>query len=209
MIIPGEEYVFGNWLIVVSSIVLLSLFIIAFLRPFKRRNWASLSVTEAFFVSLFTEMFGIPLTIYVLSGFFGVPLTPDPLHGHLLAATLALLGLWTLETGVLVVMGVSTIILFLAAYLIVQGWREVYHGRRGLVTTGVYAYVRHPQYLGIIIGSIAFLVQWPTIPTLIMFPILVVAYYRLAKKEEDELAERYGQKYLEYQRRVPMFLPHI
>jgi len=206
--VPEVEHLFGNWLIVILSILLFSLFIIAFLRPFKRQNWASLSITEAFFVSLFTEMFGIPLTIYFLSGFLGVPLTPDPLHGHLLAATLAILGFWTIDVGVWVVMFVSILMLLVAAHLVVEGWRTVYHGGGGLVTTGLYGHVRHPQYLGMILGSIAFLIQWPTIPTLAMFPILVLAYYRLAKKEEKEMAERFGLGYLEYQRSVPMFLPH-
>ena len=153
-------------------------------------------------------MFGVPLTIYFLSGFFGIPLAPDPLHGHLLAATLALLGLWTLDTGVWVVMVVSIVMLLIAAYLVVKGWRTVYRGE-GLVTTGLYSHVRHPQYLGIILGSIAFLIQWPTIPILIMFPILAIAYYRLSKKEEKEMVERFGEEYLQYQRRVPMFLPRL
>ncbi len=206
--LEGEYFFFRNWLIVVLSILLFSLFIVAFLRPFKRQNWASLSVTEAFFVSLFTEMFGIPLTIYFLSGFLGVPLTPDPLHGHLFAATLAILGFWTIDVGVSVVMVVSIVMLLAAAHLIIKGWRTVYR-RGGLVTTGLYSQVRHPQYLGIILSSIAFLIQWPTIPTLAMFPILVLAYYRLAKREEKEMAERFGSKYIEYKRSVPMFLPRL
>lgn len=145
-------------------------------------------------------MFGIPLTIYFLSGFFRLPLSPNSLHSHLLAAILALLGLWTIETGVLTVMIVSIIMLFIAAYLIIQGWRKIYHGKeKELVTIGVYAYMRHPQYFGILIGSIAFLIQWPTIPTLIMFPILVAAYYHLAKEEEKEMVKKYGEKYLKYQ----------
>jgi protein-S-isoprenylcysteine O-methyltransferase Ste14 len=209
MIIPGAEHLFGNWWVVILSIVLVSLFIIAFLRPFKRRNWASLGITEAFLVSLFTEMFGIPLTIFFLSSFFGIPFAPDPLHGHLFAATLALLGFWTLETGVFVVMVISIIMLLIAAYLIVEGWRTVYRGKRTLVTTGLYNHVRHPQYLGLILGSGAFLIQWPTIPTLIMFPILTIAYYRLAKKEEKEMVERFGQKYFNYQKQVPMLLPRL
>ncbi|MBS7626400.1 isoprenylcysteine carboxylmethyltransferase family protein [Candidatus Bathyarchaeota archaeon] len=151
----------------------------------------------------------MPLTIYFLSSFFGVPLSPDPMHGHLLAATLAILGLWNLEVGVLVVMVVSIVILLVAADLIIDGWRTVYHGEGRLVTTGLYAYVRHPQYLGIILGSIAFLVQWPTIPTLLMFPILVFAYYRLARREEKELTEKFGEEYLSYQKRVPMFVPRF
>jgi protein-S-isoprenylcysteine O-methyltransferase Ste14 len=192
---------------VAASVVLVSVFLVAFIRPTKPREWSSLGLAEAFAVSLFTEMFGVPLTIYFLSSFLGLPLSPEPLQGHLLAAILALIGVWRLETGVFVVMVVSAMMLILATYLVAEGWREVYNANGELVTTNLYGIVRHPQYLGILLASVAFLIQWPTIPTLIMSPILFIAYYKLARREEIELEAKFGDNYRRYKLRVPMMVP--
>ncbi|MFQ6073977.1 MAG: methyltransferase family protein, partial [Candidatus Bathyarchaeia archaeon] len=184
-------------------------FFLAFVMPFRKRDWRSLGLYEAFIVSLFTEMFGIPLTIYILSSFFGLPLTADPSQGHLLAALLALAGVWDLETGVAVVMTVSLLLLLVAGYLVVAGWRKIYNAKETLVTDGVYSIVRHPQYLGIIVGTSAFLVQWPTIITVAMWPVLTYAYIRQARKEEQEMERKFGEEYRRYKRRVPMLIPRL
>ncbi len=75
------------------------------------------------------------------------------------------------------------------------------------MTTGVYGLVRHPQYLGFYLIIIGFLVQWPTIITVLMAPVLFYAYYRLALREEKGLRRRFGKQYEEYTSAVPRFIP--
>jgi len=202
-------YHFGDWLLVFINILLFSLFALFSVRTSGKKDWKSFGVYEAFIVSLFTEMYGIPLTIYFLSSLCGLPLTADPVHGHLLAALLALAGVWDLETGVTVVMVISSLMLFAAFYLVIVGWLQVFKSKGTLVTDGLYGAVRHPQYLGIIIATTAFLIQWPTILTVAMWPFLIYAYYTQALKEEREMEEKFGEKYRLYKQRVPMLIPRL
>lgn len=199
---------YGNWLAVITSVVLFT-FILAFVTPIKKKNWRSFGLYEAFIISLFTEMYGIPLTFYVLSSFLGLPLTANHSQGHLFAALLAIAGVWDLEIGVIVMMTISTIMLFLAGYLIIAGWRQVYSEKENLVSTGVYGVIRHPQYLGLIIVITALLVQWPTIITGVMWPVLTYSYYRQAKREEKDIEKKFGEEYRQYKERVPMLIPRL
>ncbi len=172
-----------------------------FLLPYRKEGRvakASKGVLAAFVVALFAEMYGFPLTIYVLTWLVGYqnPLTHE--SGHLLFPELGMLSPLHFLSFAMIGGGIL---------LVIQGWSKIYNAKDSLVTDGVYSYVRHPQYLGIFLVTSGFLLQWITIPTAIMFPILVLMYYRLAKKEEEEMERLFGDEYRRYRLSVPMFLP--
>jgi protein-S-isoprenylcysteine O-methyltransferase Ste14 len=95
--------------------------------------------------------------------------------------------------------------------LISAAWQVLYQAQRKgeLAVTGPYAYVRHPQYVGFILVMFGFLLQWPTLLTLAMFPVLVWMYVRLAREEEREAAATFGTAYESYAVAVPGFIPSL
>jgi len=160
----------------------------------------------AFIVALFTEMYGFPLTIYFLTHWLGFRIPLDHISGHLLGDLMTYLGL---GNGWFIVMLVSNILLILGIWLIADGWEKVYKSEGQLVTDGVYGYVRHPQYSGIYIVTLAFMIQWPTLTTLILWPLVIAMYYRLARKEERIAIDQFGDRYRDYMRRTPMLIPKL
>ena len=208
----GEEagnYAYGMWPVVVFNILLFVFFISSFLGSPKKVDWRSMGAFTAFIAALFTEMYGFPLTIYLLSAWMGKSypvLNPfTHAHGHL---WLVFVGLADSPTAMTVLHLVSNLLIFLGLYLVHNGWILIHasQGKR-LVTEGVYAHVRHPQYSGIFLITIGFLLQWPTIITIFMWPVLILAYCRLALREEKEVEKQFGKAYAEYKKRVPAFLP--
>lgn len=202
-----SEHWYGNWGAVAFAVVFFSAFVLAFLRSPRRRQWRHLGVAEAYLVALFTEMFGLPLTIYLLGSVLGVNLGFGGLEGHLWAVLLDRLGLLPLSRGVALVMAVSSVLIVIGLALMSAGWWQIWRARGELVTWGLYRWVRHPQYLGFLLVIIGFLIQWPTLPTLILFPILILAYVHLARREERELPARFGERWEVYQARTPLLLP--
>jgi protein-S-isoprenylcysteine O-methyltransferase Ste14 len=193
------DFGYGYWGLVVINVVLFILFIL--LLPYRKEGRAakaSKGILAAFIVALFAEMYGFPLTIYVLTWLVGYqnPLTHE--SGHLLFPELGMLSPLHFLSFAMIGGGIL---------LVMQGWSKIYNAKDSLVMDGVYSYVRHPQYLGIFLVTSGFLLQWITIPTAIMFPILVLMYYRLAKKEEEEMERLFGDEYRRYRLSVPMFLP--
>jgi len=209
----GEEignYAYGLWTIVIFHIVFFLFFAIGFIQPKKKVEWRSMGAFLGFVVALFTEMYGFPLTIYFLSTWLGTsyPVLDPFSHpsGHLV---LVFLGIAHSPEAMAILHLISNAIIFFGFYLMYKGWRLI-HGAYGekLITEGVYAYVRHPQYSGLFLITIGFLIQWPSFSMLVMWPVLMVAYYKLALKEEKNVEEQFGQEFLEYRNRVPlMFFP--
>lgn len=198
------------WLAIINSLVFI-IFAFSFATPQSARDWRSFGAFSAFLVALFTEMYGFPLTIYLLSGwlssrFPGVDLLSHD-AGHLLETLFGWkanphLGPFHIASNILIVAGF---------WLLASAWKVLYGAQRAhrLATTGAYARVRHPQYVGFVLIMTGFLVQWPTLVTLAMYPVLVFMYARLARREEAEMLEQFGDAYRQYKDRVPAFFPKL
>lgn len=200
---------YGDWGAVAFAVAFFSVFVLAFLRSPRQREWRHLGLAEAYLVALFTEMFGTPLTVYLLGSVLGVNLGFGMVEGHLWAVLLDRLGILPLVRGVELVMDTSSIMIVFGLVLMAAGWWQIWRAREDLVTAGLYRFARLPQYAGFLLLTYGFLVQWPTLPTLLMFPVLVIAYYRLARREESELEERFEEGYVAYRARTPMVLPGL
>ena len=200
---------YGLWPLVMVNVALFAIFAFSFTRPRTRRDWRSFGAFTASLVALFTEMYGFPLTIYLLSGWLGSRQPGLELYSHEAGH------LWQTIFGVqgdphFDVLHLLSNVLIAAGFIVVaRAWTVLYRAQRdgGLATTGPYAVVRHPQYDGFVLVLLGFLFQWPTIPTLLMFPVLVTMYTRLARREEREVRERFGATYDEYASRTPAFIP--
>ncbi|ASQ15112.1 methyltransferase family protein [Sinorhizobium meliloti] len=192
----------GLWPYAVLLIALGAWAVYHFLAPSNWREWAGAGLVEAFVIALYAEMYGFPLTIYLLMGL--LPLDVPLVHssGHLWAT---LLGYG--QSGAIILTLISSVFIVAGLLLIVKGWVKVYFFGDKVVTEGVYGVVRHPQYLGVILVVLGQLMDWPTIPTLVLAPVIIWLYIDLARREEQALVERFGSKYLAYRRRVPMIIP--
>ncbi len=193
----------GVWIMALLMIVLVSWVLYKYLAPKSWHEWAGAGVIQAFVIALYAEMYGFPLTIYLLARFGGLDRTE--LNANLWSS---LIGLG--ETGMMISMIVGYALLFIGIGIFFQGWRQVHKARQSeeLVVDGLYALSRHPQYTGLFIALFGEgVVHWPTLFSVGLLPVIIFVYYRLALKEERKVIEQFGEAYLAYKKRVPMFLP--
>lgn len=194
----------GHWTLTLIMIVIGVWIVLKYLAPKSWKEWRNAGVLQAFIVALYVEMYGFPLTIYILTAFVGLDIPWLHFKGHLWAT---LLGLGEGAAMIQMFIGIGVVIVGLT--LVFRGWNLVYKAQREdtLVTQGVYRYMRHPQYTGIFLALFGQLIHWPTLPTLVLFPFIVWLYYRLARKEEMTMLEKFGKEYERYMKQAPMFFP--
>jgi protein-S-isoprenylcysteine O-methyltransferase Ste14 len=207
--VPFEDW-YGSWsdVLIVSGVFLA--FVLGFVWPRGGMQWRNAGLYSAFLISLFVEMFGIPLTIFIIAPLFDLRAFDFGMNeSHLWAYLLDRAGLLPLAAGVYLVMTVSMAMIALGLALVAVGWAQVFGARYELCTSGIYRFVRHPQYLGLILVIIALNIQWPTILTLAMGPVLIVMYVRQAHREDKELEARFGRALAAYAARAPAFIPRL
>lgn len=204
-------YAYGFWTTVLFIFLVFLFIVFSYVKPKEKFEWRSMGVFIGFLAALFTEMYGFPLTIYLLTSWLGsnYPVLDPFSHssGHLV---LVFLGLSHSTLAMSILHIITNGIIFFGVYIIYKGWQKIYKATaEQLITDGIYAYVRHPQYVGMLLITIGFLIQWPTIITLTMWPILLFLYYRLSRYEENKLAKQFGEEFSNYQATVPAIFPRL
>ena len=202
-----SDYGYGLWALVVIDSAVFILFAISFFHPHGGRDWRALGGFSAFIVALFAEMYGYPLTIYLAGSVFGDKLGLSHNAGHLWADLIG----WKGDPHLSPFHFASYLLIGGGFWLIAAAWRHLHTAAKagGLAVDGPYARVRHPQYAGFIAIMVGFLLQWPTLPTLVMFPILVVVYRRLAIREEREVRAHFAEAWDAYAVVTPRFIPRL
>lgn len=202
---------YGLWGLVLINSAVFIIFAFSFSRPSGGRDWRSFSAFSAFIVALFAEMYGFPLTIYLLSGWLGRRFPQADLLSHDAGHMWYTLLGWKGDPHLNPVHIMSNVLIGVGFVLLASAWRVLYAAQRErrLAVNGMYSRMRHPQYVAFVLILSGFLLQWPTLLTLLMFPILLAMYVRLALREEREAQAAFGREWEEYAARTPRFLPRF
>ena len=207
----NDSQAYNLWPLVIINSAIFIIFAFSFAKPKTSRDWRSFGAFSAFIIALFTEMYGFPLTIYLLSGWLGSLFPGMNLYshdmGHLWQSLLGFKG----DPHFNVIHILSYIFIGGGFILLSSAWEKLYKAQKQhkLATTGFYGRNRHPQYVGFVAIMFGFLLQWPTLITLIMFPILVLIYARLARIEEKEMMKEFSASYIQYAKKTPAFIPKL
>ena len=211
MTTQSSSWGYGLWPLVALNSAIFIIFAFSLFKPRSGRDWRTLGSFSAFVVALFVEMYGFPLTIYLLSGWL-TKLIPglDPYShntGHFWETILNTKG----DPHLNPIHLASDLLILGGFVLLAASWRLLFLAQRTkkLAVTGPYRCIRHPQYAGFVLIMVGFLLQWPTIPTAVMFPILLVMYVRLSHREEREMQKDFGDKWIRYAKETPRWFPRI
>jgi protein-S-isoprenylcysteine O-methyltransferase Ste14 len=202
---------YGLWLLAIINAAVFIIFAFSFTHPQTGRDWRSFGAFSAFIVALFTEMYGFPLTLYLLSGWLGSQFPGLDLYSHNNGHLWETLLRWEGDPHLNPLHLLSNVLIFGGFIVIASAWDVLYRAQRDhtLAIGGPYAWVRHPQYAGFILIMLGFLFQWPTLITLLMLPVLVVMYVQLARREEREVQAEFGDEYARYAAVTPGWFPRL
>ncbi len=205
----SEEQGYGLWLLVILNSAIFIIFAFSFTKPKSKTDWRSLGGFSAFILALFTEMYGFPLTIYFLSGWLSEKFPALNIFSHNNGHIWATLLETEIDPHFHPIHILSNILIVVGFVLLSSAWRVLHAAQSTgtLATTGLYSRVRHPQYLGFVAIMFGFLLMWPTILTIAMFPVLLYMYHRLALSEEKTIEKEFGQQFLDYKKRTPAYIP--
>lgn len=200
---------YGLWSLVLLNSAVFIIFAFSFYKPKSSRDWRSFGMYAAFIVALFTEMYGFPLTIYLLSGWLSTRFPEVDFLSHDAGHLLEVMFGWRANPHFGPFHLLSTAFIFGGFWLLASAWNVLYQAQRAhrLAASGPYARIRHPQYAAFVLIMFGFLLQWPTLLTVFMFPVLVIVYARLARREETEVATEFGAEYAAYRARTPALWP--
>lgn len=204
-----ESSAYGLWSLAIINSAVFIIFAFSFAKPQSKRDWRSLGAFSAFVVALFTEMYGFPLTIYLFSGWLQSKFPGTDIFSHEAGHLWNTLFGWEINPHFDPLHVLSNLIIVGGFFMLASAWRVLHAAQQqhDLAVDGIYARLRHPQYVAFVLIMFGFLLQWPTLLTVIMFPILVYVYVRLARREEQMALQEFGDPYREYMARTPAFIP--
>lgn len=204
-----DQPAYGLWFLVILNSAIFIIFAFSFTKPKSKTDWRSLGAFSAFILALFTEMYGFPLTLYFMSGWLSEKFPALDIfshnNGHIWATILDT----KIDPHFHPIHIASNVLIVLGFVLLSSGWKVLHQAQknRTLATTGLYSKIRHPQYVGFVAIMFGFLLMWPTVLTIAMFPVLLYMYHRLGVREEKDMIKEFGQQYLDYKAKVPAYIP--